>query len=246
MIKVFTGTPGSFKSYHVAKLIWERIRTFKQAVIYNYPINVENLTEKTWSYWLRKIFRKMKPRYKKNVGRLEIWPNHEMTVSRLEQYAIKNHVEGKEGQTLVIIDECGIKFNTKTADRRDRLRWIEFFSRHRHYGFNFILVTQDDRMIDRQIRSLCEYNCVHRALSNYGTLGWILTLIFGKSSLSLERWYGGRMITGREFFFLNKRIASIYNTFQMFKEKAERPQPGSAARSAAGGSPVENVIQEGA
>lgn len=243
MIVLYSGTPGSGKSLHVAKRIWERLR-LKQAVIYNYPINIENVSEKMWTYYLRKVFPKLKPRYKK-IGRFDYWNNAEMTVGRLEQYAYQHHKEGKEGQTLVIIDECGIKFNSRTFDRKDRMRWIEFFSRHRHYGFNFILVAQDDRMIDRQIRNLIEYDCKHRALSNYGTLGWLLTLVMGKAFLSIERWYGARLITSREFFFLNKRKASIYNTFQMFAEKQQRQQSGNPAQ-AGGGLPVDGAAEVGA
>ena len=51
-----------------------------------------------------------------------------MTVQYLKDYARKNHKGHREHETLVVIDECGIKFNPRTFAQADRLEWIEFFS----------------------------------------------------------------------------------------------------------------------
>lgn len=240
MITLYSGTPGSGKSLHLAKKIWDRLR-MKRAVISNIPINLETVSEPTWSYWIRKILRKMKPRQKK-IGDFQYWDFSEMTVDKLVDYAHKNHKVGREGQTLLIIDECAVMFNSRAWDHKDRMKWIVFFQTHRHLGYNVILVSQADRLIDRQIRAFIEYDCKHRALSNYGTLGWIITLIIGKSFLSIETWYGVKgVVTGREFFTLNKRKASIYNTFQMFK-KDEKPAAGEPAASR-GGLPADGISE---
>ena len=77
-----------------------------------------------------------------------------------------NHKIGKEGQTLVVIDECQIIFNCRDFGRKDRNAWVTFFAQHRKLGFNVILITQSDRMLDRQIRSLVEEEVKHRKLNN--------------------------------------------------------------------------------
>jgi len=38
MIKLYSGTPGSGKSFHLAVVMWDRLRNGK-AVIANFPIN---------------------------------------------------------------------------------------------------------------------------------------------------------------------------------------------------------------
>ena len=57
---------------------------------------------------------------------------------------------------MVIIDECQIIFNCRDFGRKDRGAWVTLFSQHRKLGFNFILITQNDRMLDKQIRALVE------------------------------------------------------------------------------------------
>ena len=99
--------------------------------------------------------------------------NSELTVQALTDYARKNHKIGKEGQTLVVIDECQVKFNSRDFGKKDRMDWVVFFTQHRKYGFDpFILIAQYDRMIDRQITCLIESEHKHRKVEQLRFRWW--------------------------------------------------------------------------
>lgn len=75
------------------------------------------------------------------------------------------------------------------------------FTQHRHFGYTVVLVAQFDRMIDRQIRSLIEYEYVHRKLSNFGLKGMLLNLAMGgRTFVSVKIWYPMKEKVGQEFF----------------------------------------------
>lgn len=156
-IQLYTGTPGSGKSFHAAKDIVRWMKRDK-GLICNFPVNEDFVGKKLRAH-------------------VEYWDNSELTAERLVAYALEHHRIGKEGQTLVVIDECQIIFNCQDFGRKDRNAWVTFFAQHRKLGFNVILITQSDRMIDRQIRSLVEEEIKHRKLNNYGFGGGMLSLL---------------------------------------------------------------------
>ena len=139
MIYFYSGTPGSGKSLHVAIDIFRKLR-FKKNVIATFPINISMVSNKG----------------KRKIGNFVYKDVSELTVQFLFDYALEHHVIGKEGQTLVVIDECQILFNPREFGKKDRLQWITFFTQHRKLGYNFILISQFDRLVDRQIRFLFE------------------------------------------------------------------------------------------
>lgn len=128
-------------------------------------------------------------------------------------YAMKNHVMGKEGQTLVVIDECQIIFNPREFGNKDRLNWINFFTRHRQLGFDFILVSQFDMLVDKQIRCLFEYDIKHRKLSNTGIFRYIP---FVHIFYSVTYWYSIKKKMDCNFFLYRKKYGRIYNSFVYF------------------------------
>ncbi|MFI3116044.1 MAG: zonular occludens toxin domain-containing protein [Clostridia bacterium] len=199
MISLYSGTPGSGKSLSAAYLI---IRCLKRKcnVIANFHINMD-------------YFKK----YKKPMGDFVPLDNSEMTVRFLKDYAKENHKAFREHQTLIIIDECAIKFNSRTSMDKDRLEWITFFQQHRKLGFDVVLISQSDKLIDRQIRAFIETEFKHRNLKNYKTFGFILSILFGGFFCQVENWYGMRLKVGHRFFLLNKKKANIYNTYQIFE-----------------------------
>lgn len=193
MIWLYSGTPGSGKSYHAVHDIFKKVkRKDKNKVIANFILNLPN-------------------KYKGNFIYVD---NSELTVDFLKEYAFKNHLLGVEGQTLVVIDEAQILFNSRDwgVNSHKRMNWIKFFSQHRKYGYNFIMIAQFDKMIDRQIRSLIEYEVVHMKMNNYF---WFLPATF---FLCVERWYGQKMKTGHIIIPYRKKIANLYNSYSTFDE----------------------------
>lgn len=199
---MYTGTPGSGKSYHATQDIYFRLRKGKNCIC-NFPIDLEKV--KNGGLISRK-----------KVGKLDYIPTLQLTVEYLIQYAKENHSLKKESETIVFIDECAILFNSRNWNAKDRMQWIEFLALHRHYGFDFILITQNDRMVDRQIRGFCEYEIKHRKLNNYKLMGRVLGLLSGGCLfVGLKYWYGAREKIGSSFFRYNRKIAGVYNTFAM-------------------------------
>lgn len=196
MIYFYSGTPGSGKSLHVAKDIYYKLFIKKQNVIANFDIN-------------RKIYNK-----KKKKGKFIYVENSQLTPNFFYEYAKKYHVLGKEAQTLVVLDECQMLFNPRCWNDKYRIEWVNFFTQHRKYGFNFILISQFDRLVDRQIRSLFEYEIKHRKVNNFK-----LARFFPISTFcAVEYWYGVKERVGSEFFFYNKKYGSLYDTFKKFEE----------------------------
>lgn len=189
MIWLYSGTPGSGKSYHAVRDIVFRLKKRKgfNNVIANFLINFPS---KNFFYW----------------------SNSDMKVEAFYMYAARHHKIGIEGQTLVVIDEAQIIFNSRNwnTNSNERMRWIEFFSQHRKLGFNFILIAQFDRMLDRQIRCLIEYEVAHLKVNNYFRIIPITTF------LAVQRWYGQKLKVGVEYIFYRKSVANYYDTMALF------------------------------
>lgn len=205
MIYLYTGTPGSGKSLHAARDIVNRLHR-GGTLIANFPIKLEAIKKKIKGNFIYK-------------------DNSEMTVNFLVDYAYKNHVIGKENQSLVIIDEAQIIFNCREFGQKDRLQWVKFFTQHRKLGYNIILCTQVDRMIDRQIRGLVEYEIKHRKINNYGVMGILCSLTFQTYFIAIEYWYGMKGPDSKlsvSFFRFQKKYQEIYNSYQLFDTKENK------------------------
>lgn len=198
MIYLYSGTPGSGKSLHTARVIyWSLKRGFP--VIANFAINTDKIKGKKAEF-------------------LEI-DNDALKPDFLIDYA-KKFADGKrikEGSLLLVIDECQLIFNAREWNIKGRNEWLSFFTQHRKFGYDVILVAQFDRMIDRQIRALIEYEQIHRKVSNFGIKGKILsTVMGGKMFVAVKVWYPMKEKVGSEFFKARKRYYSLYDTFGMF------------------------------
>lgn len=197
MISLYSGTPGSYKSYHaVAECIsWLRLG---RNLICNFPVDYKRVIKKPIKGDYIFLF------------------DDQITVKFLLEYAKAHHKNTVRAQTLVVIDEASLKFNPREFSRADRLEWINFLANHRHFNFEFILITQSDRMIDRQIRSLIETEYKHRAIKNFNFLCFLVDLLFRGCFLSVEYWYPCKLRVGSEFKIFHRRIAKCYDTMALF------------------------------
>lgn len=210
-IWLYTGTPGSGKSYHAARQIVHRLR-LGGGLIANFPVNEDYV--------------------KKRKTRVEYWDNSELSAERLVAYALDHHKIGKEGQCLVIIDECQIIFNCRDFGRKDRNAWVQLFAQHRKLGYDFILITQSDRMIDKQIRCLVETEVKHRKLNNYGFGGMMLSLLTLNSTwfCAIDYWYGGNKLKlSQSMFRYQKRYEKVYDSYRLFADMAGSAGSGVCA-----------------
>ncbi len=200
MIILYSGTPGSGKSLHVASNLYWWVRSGKPCVG-NFDINLDRIHT----------------RNKKNYLYLK---NHELTPEALITYAdefIKRSGKIKEDSILLVIDECQLMFNARDWCQKGRNEWLQFFTLHRHLGFRIILIAQFDRMIDRQVRSLIEYEYVHRKVSNFGFGGKVISMLaLGNLFVSVKIWYPMKQKVGSEFFRAKKMYYRLYDTYVLF------------------------------
>ena len=145
--------------------------------------------------------------------------NQELTPSALVEYArawFGSHRFG-EDRILLVIDECQLLFNSREWQSSDRMQWIQFFSQHRKYGYSIILVAQFDKMIDRQFRALLEYEYVHRKVSNFGIVGWVMSLVCaGRAHVCIQRYYPLNQRLGAKWFVARRSIFEMYDSYGDF------------------------------
>ncbi len=195
-ISLYSGTPGSFKSYHATCEILDALK-YGRNVISNFPVNFKRV-------------------HIKSKGVFEYWSNDNITVDNLLNFAREHHHDGYEWQTLVVIDEAATKFNSRDFGRADRLAWINFLSNHRHFNFRFILIAQNDMMLDKQIRGLIEYEVKHRAVANYNFVTMLISKAVKGVYATVEYWYPCRMRCGGSFHKFNRKKADCYDTMALF------------------------------
>jgi hypothetical protein len=160
MIFCFTGKAGTGKSLHLARECMDFLRIGK-TVICNFPVNSKVIDNENESVF-NKLFK-----IKINVGNFIYRNSYEINVKELVQYAFNNHKPQKEEQTLLAIDESQILFNAREFYRADRKDWINFLMEHRKIGYKVIIVAQNLRIIDKQIRSLILYEIRHKKVNEY-------------------------------------------------------------------------------
>lgn len=215
-VSLYSGTPGSYKSYHATAECISWLRAGRN-VIANFPINPGKLVRG------------------KKANNFYFVRNTDLTVDYLLNFAKAHHKSGKlNAQTLVVIDEASIMFNARQFDRADkkaRMDWINFLANHRHYNYEFILIAQNDRMLDRQIRGLLEYDVKHRALKNWKLIFMIINIFCKGLFHCVEYWYPCRIKVGTRLKKFNKKIAKCYDTMALFNFKDDKDKNAEAVKN---------------
>lgn len=197
MITFYSGTPGSGKSLDVAReiIFWLKMG---RPVIGNMYLNESMISKYKGKYYF--------------VDTYAMNPRDFIAFSR------KNLLKGKEGQCLIVIDECHRIFNSRTINDKNRPAWLDFFPLHRQFGFECYLVAQWDRQIDRQIRAQFEYEVKHRKGNNMGNIGFVLSLFCGTFFVRMENWYGSNQRLSSTFFRYHKKWGRLYDSYMAFDE----------------------------
>ncbi|MDD4509033.1 MAG: zonular occludens toxin domain-containing protein [Eubacteriaceae bacterium] len=191
MIRCYTGVPGSGKSLHSIRLICAYLEDGKN-VIANFPLRVNNL---------------------KNMhGHYYFVSNDSITTDYLMAFSKLYHRMDCENQTLLLIDEASVKFNCRTYNDPDRLKFLSFMAQHRKYGYNIVLVCQNMRQLDRQIRDQVEIEVHHRKANNFRLYKWLPFNLF----IAIERNVDIHEKNEHEFFLYSKKYGSLYDTFYEF------------------------------
>ena len=209
MIYFYSGTPGSGKSYCLARTAKDWICLMCKNVITNVAFDFSQFT------------RNKRVKYGEVIYKMD----NELTVDFFINYSLENLKQGVEHQCLIVFDEAQTIFSPTAIklkcqeDRLYRKRWLDFFTMHRHLGYDIILVSQFDRLIDAQVRCLFEYNYIHRKLNNYGKFGKIIDLLKISMFNQTIFWYGSREVLQKKIVFFNRKFAKVYNSYA-FREVA--------------------------
>jgi zona occludens toxin len=221
MVYLYSGTPGSGKTYHAIKDIVFKLKMGGN-VIANFEVNTESI--------------KPMPGVKQ-IGEFVYVENEFLTVDFLKRYARAKHKKGKEAQTLVVIDEAQTKFNCRTFAEKDRLKFNEFFSKHRHWGYNCILIAQSNILLDKQIRVQIEYDVIHRCVNNFRIIGILLTMLHIKTFAVITKWFGNNERVSFELMRFSMKVAKRYDSYTLFDDLADIGTDAAADAHAADTAP---------
>lgn len=204
MIYLYSGTPGSGKSLHQAEEIYYILRAGKP-VLANFEVNTSIVKTS-------------------HLGEFYYISNEILSPELLIKYSqiyFRDH-KFKEGQIRLFIDEAQLLFNAREWSKAGRKEWLSFFTQHRKYGYDIYLVAQFDRMIDRQIRSLIEYEVIHRKVKNFGRWGTFFNLVAGGNLfVAVTMWYPMHERLSSTWYKGNKKYFELYNTYNTFNTEGD-------------------------
>ncbi len=231
MITFYSGTPGSGKSLHVAAEIYRGIRGGVN-VIANFEVDEDCLKRRfagrkepgTFLYLSNgQLMGKVQAKGISGGKAVVLSP-----VDALYGFATNFHRRNNRGQilehqTLLVLDEAQILFNSRTWQDTSRMEWVTFFTQHRKYGYDVIIISQLERLIDRQIRGCFEFEVSHKKVMHYKTMGALMSVLFkGNLFVAVTHWYGVKgkdSVTGSKFFIGRKRLYSLYNSYKIFSRE---------------------------
>lgn len=222
MISLYSGTPGSGKSLHAVHEVQNWLRAGKR-VICTFNCDTDLMFYKPVSRWLFNNFGLRKKRFKrdKRQNNFTYISNDFITPDYLYQYALKNHVEGVENQTTLIIDECVQLFSPTVIGNQPAKwnKWETFFRVHRHLGYNVILIPQSAKLLSRKVLEYCEYDVRHYNRKNQGVFGWLLSLFLHGFFSYHTYWRGIKGDSLDTGYFTYKPIyGKMYNSYVLFSD----------------------------
>lgn len=202
-ITLIKGRPGSGKSYEC--VVHHILPNLKQGrkVVTNVPLNIDQ-----FALVLGEQVRDL----------IEVYPfdfdSKEHFLGNPEDYKSYQDWRNAEGQgCLFVLDECHLLFPLQGRGKgHDELasEQIKFFSGHRHYGFDFIFMTQSDRKINKLLREDIEI-CIelrkNRAIGDSNYRRYVYYYGDGKRSGLIEQ--GSRSYEKKFFNFYSSHTKSL-------------------------------------
>lgn len=214
MIEVYSGTPGSGKSAHLASDIrYQLNRRHPHLVIANFPLGeIAPVKQRETFHYI---------------------PNEQLSVDRVVALCDKwweSHDFGEE-KIWLCLDEVQMLFNSREWCQKgnQRMEWLKFFSQSRKYGVHVVFVAQNMMMIDNQFRMLVEYDIVHMKVENQGIFGWLISIPFGGRLIITHKTYVPlKSPMGNEWRTVSRKDMLMYDSYARFA----RADGGAALSSA--------------
>lgn len=201
MIEALTGLPGSGKSLDSAKRIRAALRG-KRWVVSNFDFNVSKC---------------------KHPEHFIFLPNDKLTPEALIDISTKIGGKG-ENRILLVVDECAVLWNSRNW--KNNAAFVDFFAIHRKLGYNVLLICQDLKTLDKQIRALVEIETMHRNFLQFGALGWWVKILVGRPVVFCISYWAPLCLHGkckaaiaeRSLLLGSKSLYQLYDTFNTFRE----------------------------
>lgn len=207
MIEQYIGTIGSGKSYHALERIVAALGKGKY-VVANFPLNFpDGMIKKGYA-----------DRFMYVPDEFLMGSNGVSFLYQLSTEEIYKGISkmprfyGNEASCLVVIDEAGNYFMPEDFAKPEQRLWKTFFTQSRKMGYDFILVSQTDRQVNRVIRSCVEYEVVHRKANNIFPFKFLPFTIF----MYVTYWKQSRERLGSDSTIFVKKFSELYNTHQLF------------------------------
>ena len=143
MIHGISGKPGGGKSYEaVVSHIIPVVTKDKRKVVTNLPLNIDHFCA-VYGDYCRDLIEVIDGQFHNYGG--------ERPFSKKDHFLQYEDWQNEKGQkTYFFIDECHLVMPTQGTEKE----LTEFFSMHRHYGFDIMLITQNFRKINRDIKDM--------------------------------------------------------------------------------------------
>lgn len=143
MIHGISGKTGGGKSYEaVVRHIIPTVTEHKRKVVTNLPLNVDHFCS-VYGEYCRELIDVVDGEFHNYGG--------QRPFSKKEHYLQFEDWKNENGNRVYFfIDECHLALPSGGCDKELK----QFYDMHRHYGFDIMLITQNFRKVDRDIRDL--------------------------------------------------------------------------------------------
>lgn len=126
-------------------------------------------------------------------------------------------------KTFIVIDESQVVFDARFWDDAGRADWNIFFSQHRKYNSDIILITQSLENLDKRIRANVEIVRKHTNIANASKITRTLSLFMGNHIFIGNDYYAGYARgnnIGSHWILARRSLTRYYNSFQIVDDLA--------------------------
>lgn len=198
MIEQYIGTIGSGKSYHALERIVEHLKAGGY-VIANFPLKfTSGQIKRGWADRFLYV----------DGDLLEDVNGVSLFLDLSDRYGFNEFTN----LCLVVIDEAGGQFPPEQASSPIQKVWKDFFKQSRKLGYDFILIMQDEKEINRTIASCIENKVVHRKANNIFPFSLLPFTIF----VHVVYWKQSRQKLKSGSTIFVKSFSKMYDTHMKF------------------------------
>lgn len=198
MISQYIGPIGSGKSYHALESIYDHLKK-GGFVIANFPLKfTDSMTRKGYADHFLFL--------------PDIFLEDESGVSVFMHLSKVHGFNEFTNLCLVVLDEAGDVYPPDRANAEDQRMWKAFFKQSRKLGYDFILIMQDEKEINRTILSCIEYKIVHRKANSIFPFNLLPFTVF----IHVLYWKQSRQRLKSGSTIFVKRFSQMYDTHQLF------------------------------